>query len=128
MTTDLWMLVASGGLAMFLSSVPLFRAMRQQWGFANMLGNRENLTPLEGWGGRTVRAYNNLMDNNLLFGMVVILAHVTDSANETTALASQVFFAARVAHAVIYIAGVHTLRTIAYLVGAAAIITIAMQL
>ena len=128
MTTELWMLVASGGLAMFLSSVPLFRAMRQQWGFADMLGNRENLTPLTGWGGRTVRAYNNLIDNNLLFGTAVILAHITDATNEVTALAAQVYFGARVAHAAIYIAGVHALRTVAYLVGAAAIITIAFQL
>lgn len=128
MTTDLWMLVASCGLAMFLSSVPLFRAMRQQWGFANMLGNREDLSPLQGWGGRTVRAYDNLMDNIVLFGAAVILAHITGASNETTALAAQVFFGARVAHAVIYIAGIPTLRTFAYLVGAAAVIVIALQL
>ena len=128
MTTELWMLVASGALAMFLSSVPLFRAMRQQWGFSIMLGNREDLTPLTGWGGRTVRAYNNLMDNNLLFGTAVVLAHITGANNEVTALAAQVYLGARIAHAAIYIAGIHALRTIAYLVGAAATIAIALQL
>lgn len=128
MTIDLWMLVASCALAMFLSSVPLFRAMRQQWGFKKMLGNREDVQPLQGWGGRVVRTYNNLMDNNFLFGVAVILAHITEAANETTAFAAQVYFAARVAHAVFYIGGLHTVRTVAYLAGAIATIVIAAQL
>lgn len=128
MTTDLWMLVASGALALFISSVPLFRAMRQTWGFEGLVGNREDLPPLTGWGARTARAYNNLLDNIILFGAAVILAHITGSANETTALMSQVFFAARVVHAVTYIAGIRYVRTVAYLVSAYAIFKIAMQL
>lgn len=128
MTTDLWMLVATGALALFLSSVPQFRAMRQQWGFAKMLGNRDDLPPLTGWGGRTARAYNNLMDNIVLFGAAVLTVHVAGAANETSALMAQVFFGARIVHAVTYIAGIPYVRTVAYLVGAYAIIKIAMQL
>lgn len=128
MTTDLWMLIASGALALFLSSVPLFRAMRQQWGFAKMLGNRDDLPPLTGWGARTSRAYSNLMDNMVLFGTAVLVVHVAGAANEMSALMAQIFFGARIVHAVTYIAGIPYVRTVAYLVGVYATFKIAMQL
>jgi uncharacterized MAPEG superfamily protein len=46
---------------------------------------------------------------------------VTGRANETTALGSALFFWARLAYAIIYIAGVPWLRTLAWLVSVAGI-------
>jgi uncharacterized MAPEG superfamily protein len=128
MTIDLWILLATCGLAIFISSVPLFRAMRQQWGFKAMLGARDGVPPLTGWGGRVVRAYANLMDNLVLFAVVVLTAHVVGASNEQTAFGSIFFFACRIAHAVFYIGGVPVLRTVAYLGGVVGIAWIAAQL
>ncbi len=128
MTLELWLLLATIGLAVFISSVPLFRAMRQQWGFKAMLGPRDGLPPLTGWGGRVVRAYANLMDNLVLFGAVVLTIHVVGASNEMTALGAVIFFVSRLAHAVFYIGGVPVLRTVAYLGGVAGIGLMAAQL
>lgn len=128
MTVELWVLIACCGLALFLSSGPLFRAMRLQWGFKAMLGNREDLPPLTGWGGRLVRAYDNLMNNIVLYGGVVLTAHAAGISNETTVLGAQIFLVSRLVHAGSYIGGIPVVRTIAYTTGAAGIIMIAAQL
>lgn len=128
MTIELWVLIACCGLAMFLSSGPLFRAMRKQWGFKAMLGNREDLPPLTGWGGRLVRAYNNLMNNIVLYGAVVLTAHAAGISNETTVWGALIFLVSRIIHAGSYVAGIPIVRTVAYTTGAAGIIMIATQL
>jgi len=128
MTVDLWVLIMSCGLAFFISSVPLFRAMRQQWGFKAMLGGRDDVQPLTGWGGRVVRAHSNLIDNLVLFGAVVLSVHAVGLSNDFTALGSVIFLACRVAHAIFYIGGVPVLRTVVYLGGAAGTMMVASQL
>ncbi len=128
MTIELWVLVFCSGLALFLSSVVLFRAMRLQWGLSAMLGNREALPPLTGWGGRAVRAYSNLMDNLILYGAVALTAATIGVSNEWTILGAYAFLIGRTLHAVTYIAGVPVARTISYVVGLAGTIMIASQL
>ena len=128
MTIELWVLITCCGLALFLSSVPLFRAMRLQWGFKAMLGSREDLPPLTGWGGRVVRSYDNLMDNLVLYGAVVLTGHAIGVSNEWTVLGAYTFLIGRVLHAVTYIAGITLVRTIAYIIGMVGTIMIAIQL
>lgn len=128
MTIELWVLITCCGLALFLSSVPLFRAMRLQWGFKAMLGSREGLPPLTGWGGRVVRSYNNLMDNLVLYGAVVLTAHAIGVSNEWTVLGAHAFLIGRLLHAVTYIAGITVVRTLAYIVGMVGTVMIAVQL
>ncbi|MBO6798537.1 MAPEG family protein [Maricaulis sp.] len=128
MTIELWTLLMVCALALFLSSVPLFRAMRQQWGFKAMLGNREDLTPLTGWGGRVVRAYGNTVDNIVFFGAVVIAAHLADVSNEITAAGALTFLACRFIYAIVYMLGVPIVRTVAYLGGVIGTLIIASQL
>lgn len=127
LTVDLWMLIASMFLAMLLI-VPQASAMRRQWGLQTMAGNREGVQPLAGWGGRVQRAFRNLLENLLFFAVVVLTAQVAGAANEMTALGSQIFFGSRVAHAVVYIAGIPWLRSVAWAGGVAGIVIIALQL
>lgn len=128
MTIELWVLIACSGLAMFMSSVPMFRAMRKQWGLKAMIGNREGLPPLEGWGGRLVRAHHNLMDNLVIYGAVVLTAHAADVSNPETVLGAQIFLVSRLVHASVYTVGLSVIRTVAYLGGAGGTILIAAQL
>jgi len=128
MTIELWILITSCGLALFMSSVPMFRAMRSEWGLKAMIGNREGLPPLTGWGGRLVRAHHNLMDNLILFGFAVLAAHVVGISNEVTVFGAQVFLVSRLIHALVYTIGLSVVRTVAYLGGAVGTVMIASQL
>jgi len=51
------------------------------------------------------------------FAAVVIVAHLTQTANGTTAAASVIYFWARVAHYVGYISGLPFVRTLTFAIG-----------
>jgi uncharacterized MAPEG superfamily protein len=111
MTTDLWMLVYS---ALLCVSIPLLGVTKllampggPQWGF----GNRDDSFVVPDWVNRTRRAHMNMVENLAPFACLVLAAHVSGNANETTALGAQIFFVARVAHAAIYIIGIPYART-----------------
>jgi len=92
------------------------------------VGNRANLPELPGWGGRSVRANNNMAQNLVLFAAVVLAVVVTGTTNEMTLKGAQLFFWARCAYAVFYIGGLPWLRTGSWLVSIAGVLMIAWQL
>lgn len=128
MTTDLWMLVWSAilGLLFFNTYAPALFAIPGglQWGFAN----RDQALELPPWAARAKRAHANLVENLAPFAILVLVAHVTGKANATTALGAQIFFWGRVAHAVLYIAGIPYARTAAFAVAWVGEILILFQL
>ena len=93
------------------------------WGF----GNRDAPFAGAAWVGRAVRAHANLVENLPPFIALVVVAHLAGRANDTTALGASIFFWARVAHALIYIAGVVYLRTAAFAVSLAGEVMILSQ-
>jgi uncharacterized MAPEG superfamily protein len=92
------------------------------------VGNRANLPELPGWGGRAVRANENMAQNLVLFAAVVLAVVVTGTTNASTLLGAQLFFWARVAYAVCYIGGLPWLRTGSWLVSIAGVLMILWQL
>jgi uncharacterized MAPEG superfamily protein len=64
-------------------------------GLPAFLENREAMPTIEGWAGRANRAHRNMLENLVLFAILVLVAQVTGSANATTAFGSELFFAAR---------------------------------
>ena len=128
MTTDLWMLVASGLLGAALPLVYLTGRVATPGGLVWAFGNRETPLDMKPWVMRAVRAHNNLTENIALFAILVLVAHVTGKANATTALGAELFFFGRVAHIALYTAGAVYLRTAAYFVGVAGEILILFQL
>ncbi len=82
-----------------------------QVGLPPLAGNREGLAELTGWAGRARRAHANMVENLVLFAALVLIAVVAQKTNALTAMGAAVFFWARVAFAVIYIAGIPWLRT-----------------
>ncbi len=128
MTTDLWMLVATGVFSlvwmMFYASA---RGM-QPGGLNFGIGNRERVIELPAWIARAIRAHQNLIENIAPFAILVLAAHVAGKANEATAMGATIFFYARIAHAVSYTMGILYLRTIVFFVGLAGEIMILMQL
>jgi uncharacterized MAPEG superfamily protein len=83
-------------------------------GLPPLVGNREGLVLPEGWAGRARRAHQNMLESLGLFAILVLVAAATSRANTMTALGADVFFWARLAYAVIYLAGIPWARTVAW--------------
>ena len=97
-------------------------------GFMGLVGNREGLPEVIGWGGRASRAHYNMLENLVLFASLVLVAVVASKTNDMTLLGAQLFFWARLAYAIIYVAGIIWVRTIAWAVSMAGLIVIFAQL
>ena len=82
-----------------------------QVGLPALAGNREGLAPCTGWAGRAARAHHNMLENLVLFAALVLVAVAAGRTNGTTLLGAQLFFWARLAYAVVYLAGIAWLRT-----------------
>ena len=127
MTPDLQMLVWSAALALVQMLIAVLGAQGQV-GLPALAGNREDLPPLTGWAGRARRAHFNMLESLVVFAIVVLVAHAAGKADAVTALGAALFFWARLAYALLYVAGVPWLRTAAWAVSLAGIILIFSQL
>lgn len=114
MTTDLWMLVYSALLCVSIPVVGVAKILMMPGGPAWGFGNRDESFVVPDWVSRARRAHLNMVENLAPFACLVLAAHVSGNANETTALGAQVFFVARAAHAAIYIIGIPYARTAAF--------------
>ena len=113
MTTDLWMLVATGVLALAMTLVYVPGRLLSPGGFGWAMGNRQPpAPPVAAWVERAMRAQQNLTENLGPFAIFVLVAHMAGHSNATTALGAEIFFGARVAHFVVYTLGIPYLRTL----------------
>jgi uncharacterized MAPEG superfamily protein len=117
MTTDLWMLVYSALLCVSIPVLGVTKVLMMPGGPAWGFGNRDDSFVVPDWVNRARRAHLNMVENLVPFACLVLVAHVSGNANETTALGAQVFFVSRVAHAAIYIIGIPYARTAAFAAG-----------
>lgn len=127
MTPELMYLVWSVALMFVLVLIAVSGATLQV-GLPTLADNRDNVPKLEGWAGRAERAHLNLLENIVLFAILVLVAHVARRTNAMTLLGAQLFFWGRVAHAAFYIAGIAWLRTAAWGVAVIGLILIFLQL
>ena len=80
-------------------------------GLPKLAGNRENMAELPGVAGRAQRAHHNMLESLVLFVALALVAQMANRVDDTALLGAQVFLVARVAHALVYIAGIAWLRT-----------------
>ncbi|ACY15105.1 MAPEG family protein [Haliangium ochraceum] len=129
LTFDLRMLVYTCFLALVMPMVylpgRLARPAVRNWAIGNRTGEEPEAAA---WVGRAVRAHRNILESLPVFGALVLVAHVSGEANETTARAAQIFFWARVAHFLVYVAGIPYLRTLVFGVSVVAEVVIALQI
>src|SRR4051812_32060959 len=112
--TVVQMLVAVGGAAL-------------QVGVLALVGNREGLAPCTGWAGRAARAHYNMLESLVLFAALVLVAVVAGGTNATTLLGAQIFVWARLAYALVYLAGIPWLRTAIWFVSVIGLALIFLQ-
>jgi uncharacterized MAPEG superfamily protein len=126
MTPEIIFLLWSAALTLLLAIIAV-SAATLELGLPPMVGNREEMPEMSGWAGRAERAHRNMLENLVLFAIVVFAARLTDVSNTVTLLGAQLFFFGRVAHAILYIAGIPWLRTLAWLVSVIGIAMIFWQ-
>jgi uncharacterized MAPEG superfamily protein len=127
MTPELLYLLWSVALTVVLVVVATFGAIAQV-GLPKLAGNRENMPEMEGWAGRAERAHRNMLESLVLFAILVLAARALNVSNGLTVLGAQLFFWGRVAHAVLYIAGISWVRTAAWAVSVVGLLLIFLQL
>lgn len=127
MTADLTYLVWAVVLTLVQLMVTIVGAAGQ-FALPVLAGNRETAIEGRGWVGRAQRAHRNMLENLVLFAIVVLVAHVSGKANAMTALGAAVFFYSRAAYAVVYWFGVPWLRSAVFTSGMAGLVLILAQL
>lgn len=128
MSADLFYLTLSAGLCVVLW-IPYIAGMIMATGMPKAEDYRSLPSPdLPDWVRRANRAHINLVESLPAFAALVLVAHVTGTANGTTAVASAAFFWARIAHAVVFWLGVPYLRTLVFTVGVLAQLAIFLQI
>jgi uncharacterized MAPEG superfamily protein len=80
------------------------------------------------WADRARRAHLNAIENLAVFAPLVLVGAIIGVSTKATVLSTQIYVAARLAHYVIYAAGIPVIRTVAFLVGACATLVIATVL
>ena len=92
--------------------------------FANMrydpktlLGTRDDFTPEGKHLLRARRTLANMTEAMVMFAPLILVAHVTGKTSALTAIGAGLFFWARLAYAVVYIAGIPVVRSLIWAVG-----------
>ena len=127
MKPELMLLVWSVVLTFAQALVAVQGAMMQV-GLPALAGNREGMPEIKGWGGRAARAHRNMIENLVLFAALVLVAVAAGKTNDMTLLGAQIFFWARLAYALVYIAGIAWLRTGVWAVSVVGLAMIFLQL
>jgi len=127
MTPELMYLVWSAALTFVLVLIAVLGATSEV-GLPRLAGNREGLPEMTGWAGRAARAHRNMLESLVLFAVLVLVAQIAGVRNGYTLLGAQLFFWGRVAHAIVYIAGIPWLRTAAWGVSVVGLVLIFLQL
>ena len=85
-----------------------------QVGLPTLAGNRDGMPEIGGWAGR---AHRNMLENLVLFAALVLVAQLLNKGGTPQVLlGAQLFLYGRIAYALIYVAGIPWLRTLAWAV------------
>jgi len=122
------MLLAWAVVLTLVQAIVAVQGAMMQVGLPALAGNREGLAEIKGWGGRAARAHRNMLENLVLFAALVLAVVLADKTNNTTLLGAQIFLWARVAYAVVYVAGIPWLRTGVWTVSVVGLAMIFLQL
>ena len=127
MKPEMMLLLWAVALA-FAQALVAVQGAFMQVGLPMLAGNRENVPAITGWAGRAARAHRNMLENLALFIPLVVVSVVAGRTSDMTLLGAQIFVWARLAYAVVYVAGIPWLRTGVWFVSVIGMILIFAQL
>ena len=118
MSVELTMLAYSVALLFGLIMIQAVVGVLAQ-GLPEMAGARDALPPPKPFQARMKRVVDNHREGLTLFAPLILAAAVAQISNPWTVLGAQLFFYARVVHALLYVVGVPWIRPLAWAVGIA---------
>jgi uncharacterized MAPEG superfamily protein len=124
---ELLMLALSVGLLFVLVLIQASAGTSAQ-GLMTMANSRDNLGPMSVWQARTKRVVDNHREGLIMFAPLVLIAAQLDLSNWMTVWGAQLFFYSRVAHAVVYLAGIPMIRPLFWGVGIAGTVMVFLAL
>ena len=127
MKPELMLLVWAAVLTLVQAVIAVQGALMQV-GLPTLAGNREGMPEIKGWGGRAARAHRNMLENLVLFAVLVLVAVAASKTNPTTLLGAQIFLGARIVYALVYLIGIPWLRTGVWAVSVVGLAMIFLQL
>ena len=83
-------------------------------GLMDAMGYPDNPKPMSAWAERLKRAHYNAVENLIVFGLLVVIAHVANIHSSLTLLACTVYFWSRLIYAIIYAVGIPVIRTLVF--------------
>jgi uncharacterized MAPEG superfamily protein len=83
---------------------------------------RDDQQPIEGVGGRVIRAFSNFKETYVFFVALVLVGQVLNRHSALTVLGANLYVWARVVYWPLYVAGVPMVRSIAWVVAIAGIV------
>jgi uncharacterized MAPEG superfamily protein len=98
--------------------VPYILNRAQVRGLSGALANpSRHDKPQAEWANRMMFAHDNAVENLVIFAPLVLILNAIDYSSTTTVIACNVYFWSRLAHAIVYTAGIPVFRTLVWLVG-----------
>ncbi|HDS1578876.1 TPA: MAPEG family protein [Stenotrophomonas maltophilia] len=128
MATELTMLAWSvllGFVSIFATSTVVTRERGLKWNASARDGEARPLSPLA---GRLQRAQSNFLETFPFFAAAAIAVVLAGRSNDTTALAAQAYFWARVVYLPLYAAGVPYVRSLVWAVSLLSILALVFAL
>jgi uncharacterized MAPEG superfamily protein len=97
-------------------------------GLMDAVGYPANPAPLAPWAQRMKAAHYNAVENLVVFAALVLIANASGISNDTTVLACEIYFWARLVHVLAYTFAIPFVRTLAFAAGWACQIMLLLQL
>ena len=116
MSIELTMLALSVARLFVLVIIQSLAGVQAQ-GLFVMAGPRDDLPASKPWQARTLRCVDNHREGLIMFAPLVLIAADLGVSNTLTVWGAQLFFYSRVAHAVVYLAGLPLIRPVFWTIG-----------
>ena len=108
--------------------IPYILNMIMVRGLVDAVGYPDEPKPLSPWAARMKAAHYNAVENLVVFATAVLVLHAAGISNDTTVLACQIYFWARLVHYLVYGFAIPWVRTLSFAVAWLCIVALLLQL
>ena len=97
-------------------------------GLVSAVGYPDNPPPIAPWAERMKKAHSNSVENLVAFAALVMMANAVSITNDTTVMACEVYFWARLVHLGAYTFAVPWVRTLSFTAAWVCLVLLLLQL